>query len=152
MHNLSQNTSSSSGVPTGGGGGWGFKLPPNSEVLTKLSRIPSSVENTSITTLDIPKVWQSRTGLQTARNPWLGGYRPQIPVLSVLCPQLNFSNPPPLPKQNSWARHWAVGRSRLKLYRRSIIRRKAEEYKRNNSFLLSILESWSRILEVISAH
>jgi hypothetical protein len=42
------------------GGGWGFKTPPprprNSEVLTKLSRIPSSVENTSVTTLDIPKV------------------------------------------------------------------------------------------------
>ena len=24
----------------------------------------------------------------------LGGYRPQIPVLSVLCPQLNLLNPP----------------------------------------------------------
>ena len=24
------------------------------------------------------------------QNPWLGGYRPQIPVLSVLCPQLNL--------------------------------------------------------------
>ena len=31
------------------------------------------------------------SGLQ---NPWLGGYRPQIPVLSVLCPQLNLLNPP----------------------------------------------------------
>ena len=30
-------------------------------------------------------------------NPWLGGYRPQIPVLSVLCPQLNLLNP--LPKK-----------------------------------------------------
>ena len=29
------------------------------------------------------------------QNPWLGGYRPQIPVLSVLCPQLNFLNLPP---------------------------------------------------------
>ena len=29
------------------------------------------------------------------QNPWLGGYRPQIPVLSVLCPQLNLLNPPP---------------------------------------------------------
>jgi hypothetical protein len=28
------------------------------------------------------------------QNPWLGGYRPQIPVLSVLCPQLNLLNPP----------------------------------------------------------
>jgi hypothetical protein len=35
-----------------GGGFGGFKPPPlrNSEVLTKLSRIPSSVENTSVTT------------------------------------------------------------------------------------------------------
>ena len=29
------------------------------------------------------------------QNPWLGGYRPQIPVLSALCPQLNLLNPPP---------------------------------------------------------
>ena len=28
------------------------------------------------------------------QNPWLGGYRPQIPVLSVLCPQLNLLKPP----------------------------------------------------------
>ena len=28
------------------------------------------------------------------QNPWLAGYRPQIPVLSVLCPQLNLLNPP----------------------------------------------------------
>ena len=29
------------------------------------------------------------------QNPWLGGYSPQIPVLCVLCPQLNLLNPPP---------------------------------------------------------
>ena len=29
---------------------------------------------------------------------WLGGYRPQIPVLSVLYPQLKLSKPPPLNK------------------------------------------------------
>ena len=28
------------------------------------------------------------------QNPWLRGYRPQIPVLSALCPQLNLLNPP----------------------------------------------------------
>jgi len=28
------------------------------------------------------------------QNPWLGGYRPQIPVLSFLCPQLNLLHPP----------------------------------------------------------
>jgi len=38
------------------------------------------------------------------QNPWLRGYRPQIPVLSVLCPQLNLLKPPP-PEQNSWVRH-----------------------------------------------
>ena len=38
------------------------------------------------------------------QNPWLGCYHHQIPVLSVLCPQLNLLNPPP--KQNSWVRHW----------------------------------------------
>jgi len=37
------------------------------------------------------------------QNPWLGGYRPQIPILSVLCPQPNLLNPP---EQNSWVRHY----------------------------------------------
>ena len=36
------------------------------------------------------------------QNPWLAGYRPQIPVLSVLCPQLTLLTPP---EQNSWVRH-----------------------------------------------
>jgi hypothetical protein len=34
------------------------------------------------------------------QNAWLGGYCPQIPVLAVLCAQLNLLNPPP--EQNSW--------------------------------------------------
>jgi len=38
------------------------------------------------------------------QNPRLVGYRPQIPILSVLCPQLNLLNPP-TPGQNSWLRH-----------------------------------------------
>jgi len=29
------------------------------------------------------------------QDPWLGGYSPQIPILSVLYPQLNFLNYPP---------------------------------------------------------
>jgi len=33
------------------------------------------------------------------QNPWPGSYRPQIPVLSVLCPQQNLLNPPP-PRTN----------------------------------------------------
>jgi len=32
------------------------------------------------------------------QNPLLGGYRPQTPVLSVLCPQLNLLNPSPRTK------------------------------------------------------
>ena len=43
------------------------------------------------------------------QNPFTGGYRPtpQIPVLSVLCPQLNLLNhlTPLPPEQNSWVRH-----------------------------------------------
>jgi hypothetical protein len=30
------------------------------------------------------------THLQIERNHLLGGYRPQIPILSALCPQLNL--------------------------------------------------------------
>jgi len=29
------------------------------------------------------------------QNPWLGEHSPQIPVLSVFCPQINLLNPPP---------------------------------------------------------
>jgi hypothetical protein len=34
------------------------------------------------------------THLQIERNSWLGGYRPQIPVFSAPCPQLNLLTPP----------------------------------------------------------
>ena len=37
------------------------------------------------------------------QNHWLGGYHPQIPVLSVLCPQLNLLNPPPPKKIPGYA-------------------------------------------------
>ena len=37
------------------------------------------------------------------QNSCLGGYRLQIPVLSVPYPQLNFLNTPP--EKNSWVRH-----------------------------------------------
>jgi hypothetical protein len=73
------------------GGVRGVHPPPrNFKVLAKLSQIPSSVENTSVTTFKST----SFTHLQIERNPWLGGYCPQIPVLSALCLQLNLLNPP----------------------------------------------------------
>jgi hypothetical protein len=31
--------------------------------------------------------------LQIERNPWLEGYRPQIPIMSALCPERNLLNP-----------------------------------------------------------
>ena len=44
------------------------------------------------------------------QNPWLEGYRPQFPVLSVLN-WICWS--PPLPDQNSWVRHWTWGLLRV---------------------------------------
>jgi len=38
------------------------------------------------------------------QNPWPESYCPQIPVLSILCPQMNLLNSPR--KKNSWVRHW----------------------------------------------
>jgi hypothetical protein len=40
--------------------------------------------------------------LQIEWNLCLGGYRPQIPVLFALYPQLNLLNTPPPPENNSW--------------------------------------------------
>jgi hypothetical protein len=85
-------------------GGFNTRPPPrpNSEVLTKPSRIPSSVENTYIRNSLI----RIRVSLmQIEWNPWLGGYRPQIPILSVL----NWIcwTPSP-PKKKSWVHHWLV--------------------------------------------
>ena len=45
------------------------------------------------------------------------GYRPQIPVLSVLCPQLYLLNPPP--EKNSWVRHCRVTTAWLESLTRS---------------------------------
>ena len=36
------------------------------------------------------------------QNPWLGGYQPQIPILSVL----NWICWSPCHEENSWVRHW----------------------------------------------
>ena len=40
--------------------------------------------------------------LQLPPEPLTRGLLPHIPVLSVLCPQLNLLN---TPEQNSWVRH-----------------------------------------------
>ena len=53
------------------------------------------------------------------QNPWLGGYRPQIPVLSVLCPQLKLLNPPPekIPGYATGLCHYITFYLCAKLYR-----------------------------------
>jgi hypothetical protein len=88
--------------------------PWNSEVLTNLSQ--------KICRLNIPKskkilLYEMKflvPNYSCLQNPWLGGYLPQIPVLSVLSLQLNLLNPPPPkkfllwtphPKENSWVCH-----------------------------------------------
>jgi hypothetical protein len=86
--------------------GFGVFKPPlrNSEVLTNLSRNSLKVPKIKKTLLyEMKFLVPNYSCLQ---NPWLGGYRPQIPVLSVFCPQLSLLNPPPPTEQNSWIRHW----------------------------------------------
>jgi hypothetical protein len=90
---------------------WGFNTP-----------LPPEIPKFWQTWAEFPVPWKihpwqpnkntSFTHLQIERNPWLGGYRPLIPVLSTLCPQLNLLNTLPLPpstEQNSWVRHWKTG-------------------------------------------
>jgi hypothetical protein len=58
-----------------------------------------------------------------SKNPWLGGYRPQIPVLCPLS-STGFVETPPPPRKNSWVRHWAVERENRKKTHEYILRQK----------------------------
>jgi hypothetical protein len=87
----------------------GQNVPPNSEVLTKLSWIPSSMENKSVTT----NKSTGFTHLQIERNPWLEGYHHQtlfsLPsVLNQICWSPS--------EKNSWVHHWERKVSYLKCY------------------------------------
>jgi hypothetical protein len=81
---------------------WGFKPPPNSEVLTKLTQIPSSVEYTSVTT-------QSKYGFHSFAN-WVKlltrGLPPPDPCSLRPWASTEFVGPPPPLKKNCWVRHW----------------------------------------------
>jgi hypothetical protein len=114
-------SSYSSGVLSGEG----FKPPRNSEVLTKLSQIPSSMEYTSVTTL-------LEYGFHSFANwvePLTRGLPPPDPFLSALCPQLNMLNPPSPPKKipcvnphpplekNSWVHHCHVAQFNCKFFK-----------------------------------
>jgi len=74
------------------------KLPPvrNCFTLAKTNKLVVIINN-----LKVPKMKKSLPNemkchvpnYSCLQNSWLGGYRPQIPVLSVLCHQLNLLNP-----------------------------------------------------------
>jgi hypothetical protein len=78
-----------------GGSFVGFKPPP--------SEIPKFWQSWAETILKYQKITKILLyemkflvpNYSCLQNPWLGGYRPQIHVLSVLCPQLNLLNPLP---------------------------------------------------------
>jgi len=71
----------------------------------KLDVITNSLKVTKVKKILLYEMKFLLSNYSCLQNPWLGGYLAQIPVLSVLCPQLNFVNPPPR-EQNSWVRHW----------------------------------------------
>jgi hypothetical protein len=72
------------------------------------------------------------------QNSWLGGCRPQIPVLSVLCPQLNLLTPPP--QKNSWVRHC------IKRVVRKVCRLK---YTMNEAFVITLSGSRYSMWQII---
>jgi hypothetical protein len=86
----------------GGGGVLGGSKPPrNSEVLTKLNR--SSPKVPKIKKMLLYELKFLVPNYSCLQNHWLGDYRPQIPVLSVFCPQLNLLPPPPPKKIPGYA-------------------------------------------------
>ena len=77
-----------------------LKLPPvrncfTSAMTNKLVVIINSLKVTKIQKILLYEMKFLVPNYSCLQNPWLGGYRPQIPVLSVRCPQLNLLNPPP---------------------------------------------------------
>jgi len=87
-----------------------LKLPPvrNCFTLAMTNKLVAIINSLKVPTIKKILLYEMKflvPNYSCLQNPWLGGYRPQIPVLSVFCPQLNLLNPPP-PEQNSWVSHW----------------------------------------------
>jgi hypothetical protein len=74
--------------------------PRNSLVSTKLSRNIFQVPKIKKVSLNEMKFLVPN--YSRLENPWIGGYRLQLP--HSLCPQLNLMNPTP-PQPNSWVCH-----------------------------------------------
>jgi hypothetical protein len=74
-----------------------LKLPPVRNCITlamtnKLVVIINSLKATKIKKMLLYEMKFLVPNYSCLQNPWLGGYRPQIPVLSIRCPQLNLLN------------------------------------------------------------
>ena len=75
-----------------------LKLPPVRNCFTLAMTNKLVVTINSLKVRKIKKILLMKflvTNYSCLQNPWLGGYRPQIPFLYILCPQLNLVNPPP---------------------------------------------------------
>jgi len=72
-----------------------LKLPPVSNCFTlamtnKLVLITNSLKVPKIKKILLHEMKFLVPNYSCLQNPCLGGYRPDIPILSVLCPQLNL--------------------------------------------------------------
>jgi len=79
-----------------------LKLPPvrNFFTLAMTNKLVVIINSLNVTKIKKILLYEMKFLVQNyscLQNPWLEGYRQQIPVLSVLCPQLNFLKPPPPP-------------------------------------------------------
>ena len=84
-----------------------LKLPPvrNCFTLATTNKLVVIINSLKVPTIKKTLLYEIKflvPNYSCLRNPWLGGYRPQIPFLSVL----NWICWTP-PEQNSWVRHWA---------------------------------------------
>jgi hypothetical protein len=108
----------SSGVPRGGV--WGVQIPPPkfwrpSKIVPNLTRLWKLLKTAAFRTpthqdvrkkgskiLKLPRLAMTNklvVIINSFKIPKIKKLRPQIPVLSVLCPQLNLLNHPPPPKK-----------------------------------------------------
>jgi len=85
-----------------------LKLPPvrNCFTLAMTNKLVGIINNFKVPKIKKILLYEMKflvPNYNCLQNPWLGSYRPQIPVLSVLCPQLISLNPPT--EQKSRVRH-----------------------------------------------
>jgi len=99
-----------------------LKLPPVRNCFTlavtnKLVVITNSLKIPKIKRILLYEIKFLVPNYSCLQNPWLGGYRPQIPVLSVLCPQLNLLTPPKKIPGYATAQHWTQPFSDVAIHR-----------------------------------